>query len=104
MVITADVQASAKFDLFLFGSSPVGGGQTDHASFAINPTDFGRICGVMHITDVSSAGPSSFFQSDQPPLPVISSSGTVYGTLVQRGTFTPTSTQDLVVTLQFESD
>jgi len=104
MIFTSDAQATASFDLFIFGANPSSSTVTDHTAFALAAADFGKVAGVMHVSDASAAGTPYAFQAQQQAIPVVASSGTIYGAIVQRGTFSTTSTQDIGINLTFLSD
>lgn len=92
-------------DLLLFDANPSGTTVTDNAAVAVSVADFGKLIGVVHVTDCTSAGTPSICQANGLAMAVKATSGTsLFGILVSRGTPTLASTSDVQVQLQLIQD
>ena len=61
-MVLASGSYTGTIDLFLFNANPAGT-YSDQASFALASSDFGKLIGIAHLTDVTQAGVVSSVQA-----------------------------------------
>lgn len=82
---------SGSWDLVLFDTSPTGGGTSDNAAYNLTSTDYGKVIGVLHLTDCTPQNAAGTIVQCQVPQPFtqqfnLPTGTTVYGVAVVRGT------------------
>lgn len=101
VVITDKGKQSPVCDLVLFNAAPGASVGADDAAFAPAAGDLAKIMGGVRFatTDWYVASANSFAYRGNIDIPVSTLTGDLYGVLVSRGTPTPASAADYVVTL-----
>jgi hypothetical protein len=92
--VTVKTSLTAPYDIFFFDSNPSNGTYTDNATFALNTTDAGFICGIVHCNDLVSGGTPQILQATNIAIPCSngSSNASLYAIIVIRGGQTYAST------------
>ena len=92
---------TAAFDLVLFNANPSASTFTNNEAFAVHTDDKEKVCGVIHITDLTNLGSNfSYGQAKNEAYPISLVGTALYGVLVSRGTPTLLSTSDVTITVR----
>lgn len=96
---------SAQIDVILFSANPTNSVFTNKAAVTVDPADWSKAIGVVHITDWTTIGTPSVGQAIGVGMDVYAQSGTsLYAVAVTRGTPTFASTSDLNIEFEIAQD